>query len=434
MPNKPANIDSSFPKLHKDKRNRFRFILHWFNIISVSFLMIWVVIGNLVAYQLEQPVLIAKNDLVGQFPRIEMTASGLKLKELIIKLGTTTMPATVRNDLSSYVQDSTTTPSNSLQNYLSAQSQNIKLIRSLLLKNVMPQWESFDLNMLLNEGAFDPRSFLEAPNLHRILIADEIIHYRTKESPAAFDSLEAAWKLNQSIREMPTLISQLVAIISDKIQLRWLRKIDLVPPIWQMRLLSPDIKKHFFMALKFEAFMKYGRLRNFPLRKGGSERDEKSSSILSRILQPFVQPYFTLSAVNKWQVEMRELELIFNQDPCAAIPFTDISQISSWNILGVISESRNYVQATKLFRRQIDMELTQKILRLREVASQTGKFPQTLSEIDSSVICKNLHYVYQPAPDGKMMTISVSPQNRPEWLVEREGNIPLTYTTKLQNL
>lgn len=131
---------------------------------------------------------------------------------------------------------------------------------------------------------------------------------------------------------------------------------------------------------------------------------------------------------------MRELELIFNQDPCAVTPFMDISQISSWNILGFISESTHYFQVTKLFRRQIDMELTQKILRLREVASQTGKFPQTLSEIDSSVICKNLHYVYQPAPDGKMMTISVSPRNRPEWLVKREGDLPLTYTTKLQNL
>jgi len=433
MPNKPVNIDSSFLKLHKDKRNRFRFILHWFNIISVSFLVIWVVIGNLVAYQLEQPVLIAKNELVRQFPRIEMTASGLKLKELIVKLGTTTMPANVGNDLSSYVENSTTTPSNSLQTYLSAQSQNITLIRALLLKNVMPQWESFDLNMLLNESPFDQRSFLEATNLQGLLIADAIIHYRAKETQTAFDSLEAAWKLNQSIREMPTFISQLVAIISDRIQLRGLRKINLVPPVWQVRLLSPDIKKHFFAALKFEAFMKYRLLRNFPLRKGGSERDEKSSSILSRILQPFVQPYFTLYAVDIWQVEMRELELIFNQDPCAAIPFMDTSQISSWNILGVISESRNYVQAPKLFRRQIDMELTEKILRLREVASQTGKFPQTLLEIDSSVVCKNLQYVYQPSPDGKMMTISVSPQNRPEWLVEREGDIPLTFTTKLQD-
>ena len=454
MPNKLANIDSPSPKLHKDKRNSFRFILHWFNIISVSFLVLWVVIGNFAAFQLEQPVLVAKAELVRQFPKIETNASALKLEELRAKLGINMLIAQNRNDdlyvptetskikfnqidgdLWRYLEDSTSSvPSKSLQQYLSTQSENLATIRSHILKSDIPRWETFDVNMKIGKSAMTSENSFRVTTLHGILIADAINNSRLGNPKAAIDSLESSWRLNQSVRERPNLLSQLVANITDGVQVRGLRKLNLASPVWQKRLISFDQSKSFLTALKFDIFEQYGITRNFPLRKGGSEQDEQSSSILSRILQPFVQPYFTLSAVDTWQVAMRELDLRFNQDPCISISYEDMPKLSSWNILGALGSSSFGLQVYKLTKRQIDMELTQKILRLREVASQSGKFPQTLSGIDSSVICKNLRYVYQPSADGEAMTISLSKQNRPEWLVEREGDIPLSYTTKLRKL
>jgi hypothetical protein len=452
MPNKLANIDSPSPKLHKDKRNRFRFILHWFNIISISFLVIWVVIGNFVAFQLEQPVLVAKAELVRQFPKIETNASALKLEELRAKLGINMLVKTqnrndelyvpteasqkefsqIRADLWRYLEDSTSSvPSKPLQEYLSTHSADLAAIRAHIIKNDIPQWETLDINMELGKSAMDTESFLGATYLHHLLIADAINNSRFGNSQVAIDSLESSWRLNQSMKERPSMLSQLVANIIIGVQARGLRKLDLASPIWQKRLVSFDQSKSQLTAVKFDIFMQYGIRRNFPLRKGGSEQEEQSSSLLSRILQPFVQPYFTLSAVDLWQTHMRYLELEFSLDPCESKP-ESLSQMSSWNILGALTPPFSYRE--RQFRRQIDMEVTQKILRLREVASQLGKFPQTLSGIDSSEICKNIRYIYQPSTDGGAMTISLSKQNLPEWLVEREGDIPLSYTTKLRKL
>ncbi|GBO53329.1 hypothetical protein APA_1236 [Pseudanabaena sp. lw0831] len=438
MLNKLANIDSLSPKLHKDQRNRFRFILHWFNIISISFLVIWVVIGNFAAYQLEQPVLIARSDLVRQFPQSATNDSQLRRKEIQEKFNTImSMSDDIRSDLSKYVEDSNITPSNSLQNYLATKSENLAVLRSYVLQSDIPIQEIFDLDILINKGTFDslPRSFLGEFTWQRILIADAVNNYRLGKMQIAFDSLEVAWRLNQANRNQPILLSQLVANICDSIQIQGLRKIAIVPPIWQKRLVSFETSKSMLRsALKFETFALYGLIRNFPLRKGGSEKDGKSMSLFNRFLHPFVQPYYTLSAVDTWQVAMRDLDLGFNQDPCMPISYEDMPKLSSWNILGLVGSSSSNFQVYKLTKRQIDMELMQKILKLREVASQTGKFPQTIAGIDSSVICKNLRYVYQPSADGESMTISLSNQNRPEWLAEREGDIPLSYTTKLRKL
>ncbi|PZV12418.1 MAG: hypothetical protein DCF20_17715 [Pseudanabaena sp.] len=455
MPNKLANIDSPSPKLHKDKRNRFRFILHWFNIISVSFLVLWIVIGNFAAFQLEQPVLIAKAELVHKFPKIETNASALKLEELSAKLGINLLVKArnrnddlyvpteasqkefnqIRADLLRYLEDSTSSvPSKPLQQYLSTHSADLAVIRAHIIKSDIPRWETLDINMELGKSSMATESFLGVADLHRLLIADAINNSRLGNSQTAIDSLEFSWRLNQSMKERPSLLSQLVANITDGVQVRGLRKLDLASPVWQKRLISFDQSKLFLTALKFDIFKQYGIRRNFPLRKGGSEQDEQSSSLFNRFLHPFVQPYFTLSAVDTWQVAMRNLDLSFNQDPCISISYEDLPQLSSWNILGFVGSPPSGLQGYKLTKRQIDMELTQKILRLREVASQSGKFPQTLSGIDSSVICKNLRYVYQPSADGEAMTISLSNQNRPEWLDDREGEIPLSYTTKLRKL
>lgn len=436
MFNKLANIYRFSPKLYKEKRNRIYLVLHWFNIISVSFLMIWVVIGNVSAYHLEQPVLLARSELVRQLQKSETGDSSLRRRELKEKFSKIiNISDSILSDLSKYVDESTITPSSNLQNYFTSQSENLAALRAYVLQSDVPIQESLDLDRMLNMGTFDSLpSFLIEATWQRVLIADAINNYRLGKNRDAFDSLEVAWRLNQATRSQPILISQLVAIICDKIQLQGIRKINLVPPVWQNRLLSFESNKLLFMAtLKLQIFAHYGIIRNFPLRKGGSDQEEKSASFLNLVLQPFVQPYFTISAVDKWQVEMRELEMRFHQDPCIQVSYEDIPQISSWNILGFVGASSSS-QLYKLTRRQIDMELTQKILKLREVSSQTGKFPQTLTGIDSSVVCKNLRYVYQPSPNGDAMTISLSKQNRPEWLVERTGDIPLSYSTKLQKL
>ncbi|PZO40582.1 MAG: hypothetical protein DCF19_11850 [Pseudanabaena frigida] len=436
MFNKLANIYSSSPKPYKEKRNGIHSILYWFNVISVGFLVIWVVIGNIVAYQLEQPILLARSELVHQFQKNETNDSSLRRKAIKEKFSAiANMSDVIRNDLSKYVDESAIAPSATLQKYLASQSENLAALRAYVLQSDIPIQDSLDLDMLLNMGTFDSLpSFLVEATWQRILIADAINNYRLGNTQASFDSLEVAWRLNQATRSQPILISQLVAIICDRIQLQGIQKIDRVPTVWQKRLISFAKSKSLFIAtLKLEIFSRYGLIRNFPLRKGGSALEEKSASLFSRLLQPFVQPYFTLSAVDVWQVAMRELELRFNQDPCIPVSYEDTPQISSWNILGILASSPSY-QIYKLTRRQIDMELTQKILRLREVSSQTGKFPQTLTGIDSSVVCKNLRYVYQPTPNGDAMIISLSKQNRPEWLVERIGDIPLSYSTKLQKL
>jgi hypothetical protein len=79
-------------------------------------------------------------------------------------------------------------------------------------------------------------------------------------------------------------------------------------------------------------------------------------------------------------------------------------------------------------RGMLNLELTQKVLQVKEIAAKNGSFPQSLKPMDSS-ICPGVKWVYEVSPDGKTMSINLSPLFG--W-ISQEQKWPFTYSQKIK--
>jgi len=70
-------------------------------------------------------------------------------------------------------------------------------------------------------------------------------------------------------------------------------------------------------------------------------------------------------------------------------------------------------------------------LQVKELAAQTGNWPISVPEIESSKVCSSLRWNYRVSEDGSEMRISLLESTRPEWLQQKEGDLPLIHRSKL---
>ena len=85
----------------------------------------------------------------------------------------------------------------------------------------------------------------------------------------------------------------------------------------------------------------------------------------------------------------------------------------------------------RVCRLLIDLELTQKILQVRQLQSESrlGTWPREIPGIESS-ICSGAQWVYQVTPEG---TMSLAFSRKLEWPGSAaDFSLPLTYTEQAQ--
>jgi hypothetical protein len=107
-------------------------------------------------------------------------------------------------------------------------------------------------------------------NLQKIFALDMLEKNRLGETKEVLDTLEVAWKLNQSAREYPSLIGSLVAAIVDNYIVGVIRKIKEVPSDWQARitrLVKEDYSQSFSTSLNGEFLTTARSLGTYPLWK-----------------------------------------------------------------------------------------------------------------------------------------------------------------------
>lgn len=436
------------------KRNSLKLFLLVVNGLIVSLLVLWLVGGNLLAAQLEKPINQGWTDFVHRFPKTETNNSGLKLQELTAQQGTGALVGTreaskrfpisdknrqafkkISKELSQYLENQLENPTNqvevppeSFRRYLASQSANLVAIRTHLLNSEMPRWP-LDVNQW--NLSYPLPSFLSMVNLQKILALDMLEKNRLGETQEVLDTLETAWKVNQSVREYPSLIGSLVAAIVDNYLVGVIRKIKEVPPEWQgriTRLVKQDYPQSFLTSLEGDFLMTARSLSTYPLWKWTNAQPP----LFAKVLDAFQRPYLRFSAVDYWQKATRGLHELPKQDFCNfdSEAFKDNHQLSAawWNILGQDSISWN--QWPKLWRKLIEWELTQKVLQVKEIAVKQGSWPQQVPGIEVSV-CGDRKWIYQVSPDG---TMSISFSKPPSWWPkQKQGTLilPLTYSAKL---
>jgi hypothetical protein len=456
------------PHIQKKSPQKSIRILLLANSIIIGLLATWIILGNLLATQQEEAMRAELREFSKRFPKEEANSSATQLEQLRSKLGLTVLigeeksdpvsPSdtdrksyeSIRKPLNDYLESQISKPNDhidrvpeSIHRYLTIHAKDLSTIRNHVLSSEAPRWGTADFQQTLNPLSPTP-SFLNIANLQKILLVDALEANRLGLYQRSFDNLAAAWKINHSFYERPQLISLLVAIIASNLQTGVLRRMNHLPPTWQQQLPEADVRRSLLIVYEGQSFADAESLRTYS--PEGKEFWQTTSSILNeirggenrylepspvaKIQQVFQQPYFRLVGVNE-RSRMRGsiLELLSNQD-CSLDAQAWLEKYPGSLLYSDSNSLAPLYSLQKTYRNSINLELTQKILQIKELVVKSGKAPQKILGMESSKVCPSLRWKYQASSDG---TMSISLQNPPKWLIQK-GGLPLTYQLSLKDL
>ena len=88
--------------------------------------------------------------------------------------------------------------------------------------------------------------------LYAALALDSLHQSRLGRNRDALKGLEVSWKINESLRERPDVMSQQIALAGLNMQLGILRKLKVVPLDWEQRMAAVNLQEPVMTALKFD--------------------------------------------------------------------------------------------------------------------------------------------------------------------------------------
>ncbi len=443
-------------------------LLLWSLAGFTSLIALWFIGGNIIASQQEQEMNVAKREFFQQFAKADANDSALKLAELISQLGIEPLLGMkeksakifssyqadrqafkkIQSSLKIYLANQLMKPNNDvdippekLRQYLKLQEDSLEAIRTHILNNEQPRWP-IDLSAKVNNQSFT--NFTSLIDLQRILALEMLERNRQKQVKEMLQTLEVSWQLNRALMARPEFMSQLVALIIARMQAGVMRKLDGVPSEWQERLddfAQEDYPKSFLRSMNGEIRDGANLIKDhFWETLEGSKISKKDFSDLGdiekaewlRTLSTFdfiLQPYFRFAAIDYWQKMQKTINELPKQDICLFAPdkFTKENEllVANWNIPGQTAQS-SWVKMWQNFAHlSLDLELTRKILRVKEIAAKNRHWSEAIPGISLSH-CLDGKWIYQVSADGIM---SLTYNQKPDWLEEKTG-LPLSYTAK----
>jgi hypothetical protein len=323
-----------------------------------------------------------------------------------------------------------------LRDYLEKNADTLTAIRTLLLNNESPRWGT-DMSWISegNTSSYRLPSYLGSANLQRIFAIDLLYKQQQGKTAEVQETLEASWKFSQSLKNNPFLIGQLGGIILTRTQLSVIRKLDGLPRVWQQRLLEHDYRQSMLQTLTGESlsFRTYYRwLMTQPataLEDSGEEVGEE-----------FANGYLALGW-SEWSESMRKnfmrWEAIATYQSKAEM-YKALAQenVCTWNfnnwrstkdpIYGAELDQNSQLSGVweRTGRIMVEMELTQKILQIKEMGTNARNLPNV-----QSTICPNAQWTYEfnPANASFITESSIALTPLPRWAAGVWPRLPLIY-------
>jgi hypothetical protein len=299
-------------------------------------------------------------------------------------------------------------PSEATRKFLSEHSTPLAGLESRVMASGPPEWE---IDVAKTQESPVP-NLLGHLTLQRLLLVRALEEIRAGDHAAALRTLETSWRIAESLRRRPEMITHLIATSFAKLQAGVLRKTEAPPAAWRERLNPFALWRGNKRTLHFEAWcfsqrlgpMNFGRI--VPM--GRIWANEFSGNLLEVV---------------------SELE---KQDRCSFSPEKGKQiwekPIGRTNFIASLVWPNLEGSSCRLFRAQIELEGTQMILAVKQARRDAGgNWPAEVAGLESS-ICPGSRWVYHPHADG---TATVSFGGRFEdWPTSSVMRLPLQFTIR----
>ncbi|NJL89270.1 MAG: hypothetical protein HC916_05295 [Coleofasciculaceae cyanobacterium SM2_1_6] len=327
----------------------------------------------------------------------------------------------ISEELTNYLNTQVQLPNNSLfemppklRDYLDQNADKLRTIRTLLLNNESPRWAT-DMSWI-SEGdpSYPLPSYIGLTNIQKLFVLDIIHKQQQGKIEEMQEVLEASWKFTQSFKNDPFLIGQLVNIIAIRYQIGVMRKLDGLPTAWQQRLLEHDYRQSMLKSLAGESIEFRARYRQLM---------NKPENILEDSKEYFGEYYVDLYLPlgwSEWSTSMQQN--VFRWEAIAT--YQNQTQIYKAAAQENVCLTENPSPSSFLARAgrfMVELEMTQKILQMKEMAVSPQNIPNT-----PSTICPNANWVYQSTEDTRSITLEPL-----SWWAADVRGLPLIHTIDL---
>ncbi len=245
----------------------------------------------------------------------------------------------------------------------------------MLLRDADLHWE-----MDVSRGFAGPRpNLIGHMRLARLLVARTLIEARRGEVETALQTLEAAWRLVESLSARPELISQLIVLAAARLEVGALRKLDTPAYGWADRLRDGHLFSGFLVAFQNEVWF-VSEVQDLTGEAGAYGR------ALRQIAEEFQQGDLCGWTPEKLhETRSRSFHEQFPEDD----PMADL-------------QGPNLMEGFGRWRRfLVDAELTALVLdaRATRAASRRQAWPEKLMSVGRGV-CPDAGWSYRPSAKG----------------------------------
>jgi hypothetical protein len=291
---------------------------------------------------------------------------------------------------------------------LDAHERTLGSIRELMADGELPRWKRSLEWRAPNEGTFP--NLLGQLKLQRILAADALSRAQAGDHRTALANLEAGWLLNTALRDEPSAIAQLIAISVSRLHTGLLRRLDADPVVWRPRLAEHDYRRSLHAAFLTEAWI--------------FDQADIVTVLMpdrwwERLAIRATSPYLRLCRADASDRYRRGIVQLGDHPDSCADPKPAVLETTPgpwWNWMdrgeALAIFVPNVVNAfERVGRLELDIELTDHWLALRDARERNGTWPPTLPASPESSACPGDRWIYEF--DGDVASLHLS--REPAW-------------------
>ncbi len=349
------------------------------------------------------------------YPKTQTNAIAQDLNQILVDMGTHPASAYARNSqgkpyppiystISKYLDKQRDKSSGSfdplpqdIQAYLRQQRTRLAKAQALLSKSDQPLW---DINLaILSDPEFIWFDFTGVAHLHRLMLLQAIVAEQTSQPIEVERSLEAAWKLRQTVSQSKGGKIWDTSISSTQFSI--MRHFKKLSPHWQQRVVEVAEPSQVVDDAKLLVLLAYRR-NAMEIKKDPTKFVRLFNQSFLTDLPPLPSSYVRWANADFFGRITQHYDSLASQNFCAARTEPSIPWWNIWDA-GLTTIPRIGGEIA------LEAEFTRKVLEAKTIATQKGQWPTSLPNPKSKA-CMGALWQYSVASDGTMTLTLVNPE------------------------